>query len=84
MSALRHERSFHNRSLHDQPANKPDAGEPAFEVWLVSVTLTKFRLSPTTMHAKIVHGWNTVFGILKRDLDPKRQFAPNKVLVLYC
>jgi hypothetical protein len=26
----------------------------------------------------------TIFDALKSDLDPKRQFAPNKVLVLYC
>jgi hypothetical protein len=33
----------------------------AFEVWLVSVRMTKLRLSPTTMHAEIVRGWNTIF-----------------------
>jgi hypothetical protein len=45
--------------------------------------MTKFRLSPKTMHAEIARGWNTIFGALKSDKDPKRQFAPNKVLVLY-
>jgi hypothetical protein len=58
-----------------------EGAERAFEVWLVSVTMTKFRLSPTTKHAEIARGWNTIFGALKSDLDPKRQFAPNKVLV---
>jgi hypothetical protein len=75
---------FHKRSLNDQPANEPDGGEPAFDVWLVSVTRTKFRLSPTTMHAEIARGLNTIFGLLKSDMDPKRRFAPHKVLVLYC
>jgi hypothetical protein len=46
--------------------------------------MTKFRLSPTTMHAEIARGWNTILGALKSDTDPKRQFAPNKALVLYC
>jgi hypothetical protein len=61
-----------------------EGAEPAFDVWLVTVTMTKFRLPPTTMHAEIARGWNTIFGALKSDPDPKRQFAPNKVLVLYC
>jgi hypothetical protein len=46
--------------------------------------MTKFRLSPTTMLAEIARGWNPIFGAPKSDMDPKRQFAPNKVLVLYC
>jgi hypothetical protein len=45
---------------------------------------TKFRLSPTTMHAEIARAWNTIFGPLKSDMGPKRQFAPNKVLVPCC
>jgi hypothetical protein len=61
-----------------------EGAERAFEAWLVFVRMTKFRLSPTTMHAEIVHGWNTIFGALKSGMDPKRQFAPNKALVLYC
>ena len=42
------------------------------------------RLSPTAMHAEIARDWNTIFGALKSDMDPKRQFARNNVLVLYC
>jgi probable pyridine nucleotide-disulfide oxidoreductase len=37
-----------------------------------------------TVPAEIARGWNTIFGALKSDPDSKRQFAPNKVLVLYC
>jgi hypothetical protein len=35
------------------------------------------------VRAEIARGW-TIFGSPKNDMDPKHQFAPNKVLVLYC
>ena len=44
--------------------------------------MTKFRLSPTTMHAEIARGWNAILGAL--EVTWTRQFAPNEVLVLYC
>jgi hypothetical protein len=40
-----------------------EGAERAFEVWLASVRMTKLRLSPTTMHAEIVRGWNTIFCV---------------------
>jgi hypothetical protein len=39
-----------------------EGGERAFEVWLVSITMTKLRLSPTLMHSEIARGRNTIFG----------------------
>jgi hypothetical protein len=47
--------------------------------------MTKFRLSAEdAMHAEIARSCNTIFGALQSNMDPKRQFARNKVLVLYC
>jgi hypothetical protein len=71
-----------SRKLRQFPSASRPKALNGFEVWLVSITMTKFRLSPTTVHAEIACGSNTIFDAL--DIDPKRQFASNKVPVLYC
>jgi hypothetical protein len=50
---------------------------------MVSATLTKFRLSPTTAHAEIARGWNTIFGPLKVTWT-RNVNLPRYILVPYC
>ena len=51
-----------------------EGAERTFEVWLVSVTMTKFRLSPTTLHAEIACSWHTIFGLsdMARNVNLRR------------
>jgi hypothetical protein len=48
-----------------------DGSEGAERTLLVSITMTKFRLSSPTVHAEIAYGWITIFGAQKSGMDRK-------------